>query len=503
MAVKKPITEVDPATAANLQAKIDECYADPLKFVLWAWPWGKPGTELETFSGPDILQAQFLRDLGKHVKERNFDGRTPVTPIRMAISSGNGAGKTTMGAFISWWILSTRPGSIGTVTSGTYDQLQEKAWAEIQHWGRMCITAPWFDIQASGIFRKDPMMREKWKLTPKTSAIGKEQSFAGQHAATSTSYFLFDEASEVADGVWKVAPTCMTDGEPMFFAWGQMLRNTGPFYDACFGPASKRIWDSRVFDARESSITNKETIAEWLQEYGEESDYYRVHVLGLAPRASEFQFIGQGLVDQARHRERAPLPDEPLVWGYTGAEGFMSKHVFWPRRGLDAKVVPPIFLPGDMPRDAVVSKAVGLLSDQRQGYRAAALFGDQAFGAEVLQRVRDLGYSNVFTANLGAPSYEDRFTDQRAMLWQRMKEWLSQGAIPDDAKTSDPLLAPGFFHQHGKLVVESKADMKKRQVKALDGPDALALTFYQPVAPAQQQLYVPPRRSWSPQSWMS
>ena len=501
MAAKKTVTEVDPATAANLQAKVDECYADPLRFVLWAWPWGKPGTELENFSGPDVLQAQFLRDLGKHVKERKFDGRTPVTPIRMAISSGNGTGKTLTGAWIAWWILSTRPGSIGTVTSGTYDQLQEKAWAEIQHWGRMCITADQFDIQASGIFRKDPMMREKWKITPKTAGIGKEQSFAGQHAATSTSYFLFDEASEIPEGVWKVAPTCMTDGEPMFFAWGQMLRNTGPFYDACFGPPSKRIWDSRVFDARESSITNKETIAEWLQEYGEESDYYRVHVLGLAPRASEFQFIGQGLVDQARHCQRIPLPDEPLVWGYTGAEGFMSKHVFWPRRGLDAKTMPPIFLPGDMPREAVVSRAAELMSDQRADRRAAAMFGDQAFGAEILQRVRDSGYANVFTANLGAPSHDPRFTDQRAMLWNKMKEWLPLGAIPDDARTSDPLLAPGFSHQHGKLVVESKSDMKKRQVKALDGPDALALTFYQPVG-TQQQMNVPQRRPWTPGSWM-
>ena len=62
MAAKKTVTEVDPATAANLQAKVDECYADPLRFVLWAWPWGKPGTELENFSGPDVLQAQFLRE---------------------------------------------------------------------------------------------------------------------------------------------------------------------------------------------------------------------------------------------------------------------------------------------------------------------------------------------------------------------------------------------------------------------------------------------------------
>jgi hypothetical protein len=43
------------------------------------------------------------------------------------------------------------------------------------------------------------------------------QSFAGQHAATSTSWYLFDEASAVPDSIYEVAYGGLTDGEPMMF----------------------------------------------------------------------------------------------------------------------------------------------------------------------------------------------------------------------------------------------------------------------------------------------
>jgi len=70
-----------------------------------------------------------------------------------------------------------------------------------------------------------------------------------------------------------------------------------------------------------------------------------------------------------------------------------------------------------------------------------------------------------------------------------MKEWLGMGSIPDDHKIYQSFMAPGFHHRNGKLVLESKEEMAKRRVKGLDGPDALALTFAQNVAP----VVVPPK----------
>ena len=128
-------------------------YADPLGFVEFAFPWGETGP-LEHELGPDDNQVEFLSSLGDEIKGRKFDGETPVFPILMAETSGHGTGKSAMGAWLTAFVLSTRPHSVGTVTAGTYKQLDERTWAAVQHWTKLCITGHGFDVQASGIYSK-------------------------------------------------------------------------------------------------------------------------------------------------------------------------------------------------------------------------------------------------------------------------------------------------------------------------------------------------------------
>src|SRR6476659_8033247 len=135
-----------------LSKELAQYYANPLGFVMMAYPWNVPGTELEHEKGPDPNQKQFLIDLGKEVAARRFNGIDPVMPILKTATSGHGTGKSVMGAWIATWILSTRPYSIGTVTAGTFTQLESRTWAAIQHWTKLCITGHWFDIQAGGVY---------------------------------------------------------------------------------------------------------------------------------------------------------------------------------------------------------------------------------------------------------------------------------------------------------------------------------------------------------------
>jgi hypothetical protein len=109
------------------------------------------------------------------------------------------------------------------------------------------------------------------------------QAFAGQHAKRSRRRVLFDEASEVPDKVWEVGDGGMTDGEPMIFAFGQMTRNTGEFYKVCFGNEAAR-WNHRRVDSRTSRFTNKPLIAQQIADYGIDSDFVRVRILGFRRR---------------------------------------------------------------------------------------------------------------------------------------------------------------------------------------------------------------------------
>ena len=91
--------------------------------------------------------------------------------------------------------------SIGTVTAGTYVQLETRTWAALRHWTKLCITGRWFEIQARVINHK--LRPETWKIVAQTCKEGNAQSFAGQHARTSTSWYMFDEASLIPDKVWR------------------------------------------------------------------------------------------------------------------------------------------------------------------------------------------------------------------------------------------------------------------------------------------------------------
>jgi hypothetical protein len=261
----------------ELADEISKYYADPCGFVMFAYPWGEPGA-LQDEPGPDDIQKEFLLSLGEEVKKRKFDGKSPVMPILMSETSGHGTGKSAMGGWIANWIMSTRPHSIGTVTAGTFTQLENRTWAALQFWTRLCITAHWFEVQARSIRHR--AFPETWKVVAQTCKEENAQSFAGQHARTSTSWYLFDEASEVPDKVWETAGGGLTDGEPMFFAWGQPVRNTGEFHRICFGDKKAR-WNHRRVDGRDSRFTNKELIAQWISDYGVDSDFVKVRVLGL------------------------------------------------------------------------------------------------------------------------------------------------------------------------------------------------------------------------------
>jgi hypothetical protein len=472
--------------------------------VLAAYPWGEPG-ELEQEDGPDANQREFLTALGGEVAARGFRGSIPVMPIRMAETSGHGTGKSAMGAWITNWIMSTRPGSIGTVTAGTAAQLEDKTWAAIQRWTRLCITSHWWEVQSRAIYARQEILSkgqtpEGWKVSAQTCKEENAQSFAGQHARRSTSWYLFDEASTVPDGIYKVAYGGLTDGEPMMFCWGQPERNTGEFHNICFGSLSDR-WNHRTVDSRTSKFTNKALIAEWESDYGVDSDWFRVRVLGLPPTADELQYIDFTRVKAARLRTVETLRDEPLVAGFDVSGGGAAWNVIRFRRGLDARSFPPIRITGEAGRErsVLIAKCSEILRQGVNGVPVAAMFVDSAFGAPIVERLKTMKFKNVHEVNFGGNAPDGHCANYRAFMWMQAKDWLLKGAIPDDERFAQQLCGPGYhINRSNKLVLEAKADMQKRGLASPDDADALVLTFAQNVAPITVKRPMRPLAGGSP-----
>jgi len=486
----------------KLADEISEFYADPLGFVLFAYPWGEPGT-LRDHPGPDLWQRDALVSIGREVAGKRFDGRTPVTPLRRAFSSGHGIGKTTFQAWLVDWIMSTRPYAQGTVTANTFDQLQTKTWAAIKRWTELCITGHWFEVGAKRMYHKDH--ESSWFCSPASSKEENSEAFAGQHAASSTSFYVFDEDSAIPDMIHQVAEGGLTDGEPMIFLFGNPTRNTGHFHRACFGSERDR-WNAVTVDSRTSRFTNKETIAEWARTYGEDSDFFRVRVLGLPPRASELQFIDQNRVLEAQRR---PLPatfgDEPLIAGVDVSDGGSAWNVVRFRKGSDARTFSPVRIPGEKvrgDRGPFLAKLADILSNGVNGTPVAMMFFDSAFGAPYVERLAAMGYKNVQEVRFGSESLDPHQANRRAYMWNALKEWLGgTGCIPaKDERLEMDLTGPGYhINKQDKLVIESKEDMAKRGVASPDDADALALTFAAPVAKPKRPQTMPN----FPQSWMA
>jgi len=468
---------------------------DPLGFVQWAYPWGEPGP-LEAFDGPDDWQRELLEDIGREVRSRNFDGTTPVLPIREAISSGHGIGKSTTSGWITDWILSTRPYSVGTVTANTYLQLQTKTWPAILKWTRLCITSHWFNLGNDKISAK--CAPDSWFVAQQTCRRENSEAFQGQHAAQSTSWYLFDEASAVPDEIWDAAEGGLTDGEPMIYAWGNPTRNQGKFHRIAFGSERDR-WKQRIIDSRNCRFTNKALINEWIEDWGEDSDFVRVRVRGIAPRAGDFQFIDHERVWDAQKREVRAFSDDPLIAGFDVSGGGAAWNVIAFRRGVDARSIPPIRIPGEFTRGER-GPMLSRLADVLHDHKPAMLFVDSAYGAPYVERLKSMGFANVQEVNFGANSPDRHQANMRAYMWNKMRDWLEHGAIVNDNILENDLTGPcADRNRRDQLVLESKADMLKRGIASPDNADALALTFaahVPPRAPEPEDRFAAAGGSW-------
>jgi hypothetical protein len=277
----------------------------------------------------------------------------------------------------------------------------------------------------------------------------------------------------------------------MIFLFGNPTRNTGHFYQACFGIA-RGLWSPTVIDSRTSKLTNKALIKEWIDTYGEDSDFVRVRVLGLPPRASELQFIDQTRVYEAQRRALpATFGDEPLVVGVDVSDGGAAWNVIRFRRGADARSIRPIRIPGEKvrgDRGALLAVLAEVLNGEHNGARVAMMFIDSAFGAPYVERLRTMGHKNVQEVRFGADSPDRHQANMRAYMWAKAKEWLAGGCIEAKDQTLETdLTAPGYhINRQDRLVIESKEDMAKRGVASPDDADALVLTFAAQVGPPRQ-----------------
>lgn len=384
-------------------------------------------------------------------------------------------------AWIILWTMSTRPHCKGIVTSNTSDQLKTKTWSELGKWLKLSINEHWFEYSSGkgSMCIKHKKHPETWRVDAQTCREENSESFAGLHAANSTPFYIFDEASAIPDKIFEVAYGGLTDGEPMMLLFGNPTRNSGKFRE-CWRRDRHR-WETQQIDSRTVDGTNKALLSEWIEDYGEDSDFVKVRVRGEFPNMSIMQFISNNDIDNAINRHLTPNQYKfaPVIIGCDPAWTGNDELVIYMRQGLYSKILSVI---EKNDNDFEIAQHLCTLQDK---YKADAVNIDAGYGTGIISAGRTLGRSNWNLVWFSGKALDKGCFNKRAEIIRDTRDWLKQGgSIEDDKGLIEELRSIETVPRaDGKIQIESKDKIKKRIGISTNKLDALALTFSVNVMP--------------------
>lgn len=447
---------------------------DPYGYVLFAFPWGQPGTALEHEAGPRAWQREILEEVGAGAKA----GKSTDEAVREAVSSGHGIGKSALVSWLIRWAVVTHEDARGVVTANTDGQLRTKTWPEVAKWHAMAIDRDLFCCTATALYSADGEHEKTWRVDAVPWSDNNTEAFAGLHNKGKRLIVVFDEASAISDKVWDVTEGALTDEatEIVWAVFGNPTSATGRFRE-CFRNNRHR-WRSRQIDSREVDGTNKTQIAKWVEDNGEDSDFVKVRVRGMFPSLSARQFISEEDADAAfgRHLDLSQYTFAPVIITVDPAWTGGDELVIAKRQGLAFWILRTL---QKNDNDVWVANEVARLEDE---HHADAVFIDGGYGTGIVSAGRTLGRNWQLVWFGGKPN-DLGCVNKRAEMWKEMRDWLKAGgAIPKDQVLRDELIGPETVPRHdGKILIEPKDAMKARGLPSPNRADALALSFAAPV----------------------
>ncbi len=449
------------------------------------------------YDRPDLFVQEVL---GGQPSEQQLTGLMEIAKpgAKITIRSGHNTGKTTLLAWVILWYVVTRFDCKIPCTAPTASQLRDALWPELHKWRSMMPVelADEIEITQERVsIKSGPHLQF---AVARTSRKENPEALQGFHAANLL--FVLDEASGIDEVIFEVARGALSNPGARILMASNPTRTLGYFYDS--HNVHRDRWTCLHWSCLDSPFPDPQYAVEVAEDYGEDSNFYRVRVLGDFPAQESDQFIALELLEAASLRENV-VADGPVIWGLDPAWMGNDETVLCKRQG-----------------DVVLSilGRYGLDTMQTSGWIAneyeeaeikpqVIVVDTIGIGAGVFDRLKELNYPVMGCNVAEAPSVNGKFINKRAELWQAYREWLQarRGKIPDDGKLIGQSSCVKYgFASNGKLQIESKADMRKRGIHSPDRADAVILTFYvKPLLnqkPAAQP-YTPP--AFSSSGWMA
>lgn len=474
-------------TEEELAKFIATFWGDPYGFVMAVFPWGQPTLPDGSFNpladktGPEQWQKEELIALGEHIRDNVLLKELGLDQFvyRAAFASGHDVGKSAFVAWIIYFLMSTRVDTRGAVTASTQFQLEDKTWPELQKWHNMAINRHWFKWMATTFsFAAYTEERQKnYRTTAATVSETNTEAYQGLHNEGRTVFIIFDEASGVQSMIWEIIEGVLIEkAECFFFALGNPTKPTGEFFD-CFEKHENIFTRLRHIDSREVSLTNKSAIRALVEKYGgEDEDEIKRRVRGVFPSVAYDGFMNAEAVRDCMQRDRAIVDtDEPLYMMIDVANQGGDEIVIGWRQGWDARTRKKRTF-RNLKHSALVKQAIDAIYWSQPDIVIIECVG---IGIPLCDDLQELGI-RVFRAYPGAPIKEN-YVNNRAVWWAAARDWIYEplSALEDDQEQFDQFTKIQYFLRRtdGKTLIESKADIRARNLPSPDRADMFVLSF--------------------------
>lgn len=476
---------------------------DPVGFVFYAYPWGRPDTLFADLKGPRDWQLKELEAMGEHTRKNIFalENDLPMAVFKQATSSGRGPGKTALFGMAAHWHVSTRIGAPCIVSANTEAQMRTKTFPEFATWFGSAINAHWW-VQETMRITPAPWLVEMVKKLPEEGGLGIDprywyvagqtwsednpDSFAGAHNPYGM-MLLFDEASGIPPPIWNVSEGFFTEKNPYryWMAASQMRNRKGRFFELFNDPTVGKGWRLQTLTTQGMKGIDQGVVQSQIERYGIDSDFVRVEIMGLPPRTSEDQFIPWDAVRAAQQNSLYQDYGEPLILGVDPAPRGRTAWRF--RQGRNARDCCGTATKGiwEGQDNVQIAASVVALNDK---YNPDAICVDFGMGTGVIDilkrnpRIRGKLHEVKFGSS---PHKKDgEFATHAAELWGLIRDWLPGAMIERDKgekrSLSYQLTNRGWKwsgREENKKILETKEDLQSRGVPSPDDADALACTF--------------------------
>jgi len=411
---------------------------------------------------PDGWQVNFLNAIARGDR-------------KISVRSGHGVGKSTASSWAMLWFFLTRSPVKVVVTAPTSAQLFDAMFAELKRWINELpeLLNNMIEVKQDRIvFKSAP---DEMFISARTSRAEQPEALQGIHSEHVM--LVADEASGVPESVFEAAAGSMSGHSAVTLLLGNPTRSSGFFFDTHNRLSGE--WTTFRVSCTDSPRVSDDYVNEMMSRYGEDSNAFRIRVLGEFPRSDDDTMIPMELIDGARQRDVTHNKYAPVVWGLDVAR-FGSDSSALCKRQANA-VIEKIRVWKNLDLMQLTGAVVAEYEALEDGDRPSEILVDSiGLGAGVVDRLMELGLPARGINVSESPSFGTQYRNLRAELWAKAKSWLERRDcfLPADERLISELATVRYkFASNGKLQIESKDDIRRRGLPSPDVADAFVLTF--------------------------